>query len=147
MLVHPGEGGEPTSFDYREAAPAAAWATMYTKNESQFTHRAVATPGTVRGMELAHRRFASLGWAELLQPAISLAKGGFILDSALARSANDTLAAAPDFQEFQRVYGKPGGGHWQAEDRMTLPDLADTLRILASEGPDTFYSARSRGAL
>ena len=143
MLVHPGRGGgEPVAFDYRETAPSAAWATMYTKEESQYTHRAVATPGTVRGMELAHRRFGSLPWAALLEPAIELARKGYIVDSALARSANDTLAAAREFAELQRVYGKSGGGLWRAGDRMTLPDLANTLQLVALEGPECFYTGQ-----
>src|SRR5437773_5724796 len=49
MLVHPAPGkGVPVVFDYRETAPAGAWPTMYTKEESQYSHRAVAVPGTVR---------------------------------------------------------------------------------------------------
>ena len=71
MLVHGGacHPGEVVAFDYREKAPAAAWQTMYHKDESQYTHRAVAVPGTVRGLELAHRRFGSLPWERLLQPS------------------------------------------------------------------------------
>src|SRR5271167_1646617 len=46
MLVHPAPGkGAPTVFDYRETAPAAAFPTMFTKEESQFTHKSVAVPG------------------------------------------------------------------------------------------------------
>src|SRR5436190_4398736 len=61
MLVHPPKGkGKPTVFDYRETAPAAAWPTMYTKEESQFSHRSVATPGTVRGLAMAHARFGTV---------------------------------------------------------------------------------------
>ena len=139
MLVHPARsGGEPVVFDYRETAPGAAWPTMFTKEESQFTHRAVATPGTLRGLELAHRRFGSLPWSLLLQPAIALAQDGFSVDASLARSTNETLAAAPEHPELQRVYGS-GDGPWRAGDRMVLPDLAHTLHLLASLGPDAFY--------
>lgn len=140
MLVYPAQGGgEPAVFDYRETAPAAVWPTMYTREESQFTHRAVATPGTIRGLALAHRRFGTLPWSLLLQPAIALATRGFFVDAALARSTNETLAAAPEHAEFQRVYSN-GGGLWEAGDRMALPDLAQTLRLLASLGPDAFYT-------
>ncbi len=139
MLVCPEAGGEPVAFDYRETAPAAAWPTMYTKEESQFTHRAVATPGTVRGLELAHQRFGSLPWKRLLAPAIALAREGFPADRALVAATNDILAASPDFAELQRVYGKPDGA-WQAGDQMRLPDLAHTLSLLAEQGPDAFYT-------
>lgn len=148
MLVHPAPGGgDPIVFDYRETAPTASWPTMFTKQESQYTHRAVATPGTVRGLELAHRRFGSLPWPALLEPAIALARDGFPIDSNLACATNQILAAAPEFAELQRVYGRPAGGAWQAGERMVLPDLADTLDLLASLGPDAFYSGPIAGGL
>ena len=141
MLVHPAPGkGEPVVFDYRESAPAGAWPKMYGKEESQFTHRAVATPGTVRGLALAHQRFGTLPWAKLIAPAIALARDGFIVDDALAKTTNEVLADAKEFSEFQRVFGKPGGGPWQEGDRMTQPDLARTLQSLADLGPDAFYT-------
>ncbi|MEQ1354058.1 MAG: gamma-glutamyltransferase, partial [Candidatus Acidiferrum sp.] len=141
MLVHPAFGqGNPVAFDYRESAPASAVPNMFTREESQFTHRAVAIPGTVRGLGLAHRRFGTLPWSDLIQPALELAVNGFIVDSNLAKSLNDTLADAPTFFEFQRVFGKPGGGLWQSGDRLTQPDLARTLRLLADIGPDAFYT-------
>ncbi len=140
MLVHPApSGGEPVAFDYRETAPAAAWPTMYSPEESQFTHRAVATPGTIRGLEMAHRRFGTRPWSALVQPAVALAREGFLVDASLARSINETLAAAPEHAELQRVYGSPGG-IWQAGERMVLPDLARTLELLATLGPDAFYN-------
>jgi gamma-glutamyltranspeptidase/glutathione hydrolase len=141
MLVHPAPGkGDPVTFDYRETAPAAAWPTMYTKEESQYTQRAVAVPGTVRGFELAHRRFGTLPWSQLLQPAVALARDGFIVDSALAESMNVTLAAATNgFLEFHRVFGKPDDGLWKAGYRLIQPDLARTLQLLADLGPEAFY--------
>jgi len=140
MLVHPGPGkGEPVVFDYRESAPAAARSNMFTPEESQFTHKSVAVPGTIRGLALAHQRFGTLPWRELLQPAIALARNGFLLDTNLADSMNVTLAAAPEKSEFQRVFGKPGGGLWRLGDRLVQPDLARTLEMLADLGPDAFY--------
>ena len=140
MLVHPAPGkGAPVAFDYRECAPAAAFPTMYSREESQYAHRAVAVPGSVRGFALAHRRFGTLPWSKLLQPAIALARDGFILDAKLTDSLNETLIAARDFAEFQRVYGKPGGGVWKVGERLTQPDLARTLQLLADLGPDAFY--------
>jgi gamma-glutamyltranspeptidase/glutathione hydrolase len=42
--------------------------------------------------------------------------------------------------EFQRVFGKPGGGSWRLGDRLVQPDLARTLQLLADLGPDAFYT-------
>ncbi|MDB6017880.1 MAG: ggt [Pedosphaera sp.] len=139
-LIHPAPGkGEPIVIDFRESAPTAASPAMFTREESQFTQKSVAIPGTVRGFALAHQRFGTLPWSKLLQPAIALARDGFILDTNLAESMNITLAAAPEKPEFQRVFGKPGGGRWQLGDRLTQPDLARTLQLLADLGPDAFY--------
>jgi gamma-glutamyltranspeptidase/glutathione hydrolase len=122
---------------------------MYSKTESQFTVRAVAVPGTIRGLEMAHRRFGLLPWSELIKPAIALARDGFIVDDAVAKSTNETLAAAPaeEFAELHRVYGKPDGTPWKAGDRLVEPDLADTLQLLADLGPDAFYSGPIADAL
>ncbi len=140
LLVHPANGsGEPTVVDYREMSPAAVSPTMYTAEESQWTLRAVAVPGMVRGMALAHARFGTMPWAELLQPAIALARDGFVVDAYVAANLNEILAAAPEFAELQRVFGKAGSDPWQAGDRLLQPDLARTLQLLAEQGPDAFY--------
>jgi gamma-glutamyltranspeptidase/glutathione hydrolase len=141
MVVHPAPGdGLPVAIDFRECAPAAATPTMFGRDESQYTHRAVAVPGTVRGLAEAHRRYGTLPWAELVAPAVAIARDGFTLDPNLAGSMNDYLAAIPTFPEFQRVFGKPGGGKWVAGDRLVQPDLARTLQALADLGPDAFYT-------
>jgi gamma-glutamyltranspeptidase/glutathione hydrolase len=126
--------------DYRETAPAAAWPTMYDKKESQYTQRAAATPGTVRGLEMAHKRFGTLPWKKLIEPAIAIARDGFVVDDALAKSTNETLAASPDLTELHHVYGKPDGTPWRAGDRFVQPDLARTLQLLADLGPDAAYT-------
>lgn len=148
MLVHPAPGdGGPVVLDYRETAPAAAWPTMYPKEESQYTQRSVAIPGNVRGFALAHRRFGKLPWAELVAPSVALARNGFRLESFLAAMLNEVLVAAPEKAEFQRVFGKPGGGMWQEGDRLAQPDLAGTLQRIADRGPDAFYDGPIAGEI
>lgn len=140
MLVHPApDRGEPVSFIYRETAPAAATPTMFSRADSQFTHKAVATPGTIRGLALAHRRFGTLPWKQLITPAVALARNGFKVDQCLATSLNDILTSATGVVEFQRVFGKPGGGRWKPGDTLKQPDLARTLELLADQGSESFY--------
>ncbi len=141
MLVHPAPGeGEPAAFVYREAAPAAAFPTMFTKEDTQYMYKSVAVPGTVRGFGLAHQRFGTLPWKQLLLPAVALARDGFGIDHNLAELMNTYLAAVPTHPEFQRVFGKPGGGLWTAGDHLIQLDLARTLQTLADLGPDAFYT-------
>src|SRR5262245_4490881 len=127
MVVHPGPGKEPKVIEYREAAPAAATRTMYGKADSMYGHKVVGVPGTVRGLELAHKRFGKLPWKDVVQPAIRLADQGFVIGESLANSLSWIVLAAKDFPELQRVYGKgTGGDSWEDGDLLVQKDLAAT---------------------
>ncbi len=137
MLVYRGKDKPPKVVDYRETAPAAATATMF-RAGSPSQYRLVGVPGTIAGLVLAHEKFGSLPWEDLVLPAVRLAEGGFEIDLALARSLNNGLRSSDAFREFRRVYGK-GAGKWRAGDRLTLPDLARTLRRIATHAREGFY--------
>lgn len=140
MMVHPGAAGVPAVFDYRETAPASATAAMFSKGIGT-EHRMVGVPGTVRGMELAHKRFGKLPWKDLVEPAVRLADDGFVVNEALARSLNAVLKRPGGTEEFRRVFAKNEGA-WQTGDRLVQKDLAATLRRIADEGPDAFYAGK-----
>ena len=53
--------------------------------------KAVGTPGTVRGLALAHTRYGRRPWQELVEPAVRLARDGFAVDASLAQSLNEVL--------------------------------------------------------
>ena len=140
MLVHPGKGKAPVVVDYRETAPAAATEAMFADASEPSQYRLVGIPGTVAGLVLAHEKFGSLPWRELVIPAVRLAEEGFIVNEALADSLNSGLRSSDEFAEFRRVYGKNGGqDRWQAGDRLVLPELAVTLQKIADEGAAGFY--------
>ena len=146
MLVKPAQG-PPVLVDYREVAPAAAGRETFVSDTTALNHRAVGVPGTVRGLALAHKKFGRLPWKALVLPSVKLAQDGFPVSAALAKSVNRVLGTSKNFEELRRVYGKPGGGDWQAGDTMKLPDLAATLEILAEQGPDAFYTGPIARAL
>ena len=134
--------GEAVCIDYRETAPAAAREDTFQPGDGYLTRKVVGVPGTVRGLGLAHQRYAKLPWRGLVLPAAHLARDGFPVDRYLASSVNHVLSVVGEesrFAELKRVYGKPGGGNWQAGDVMRLPDLAKTLMRIAEHGPDAFY--------
>lgn len=140
MVIHPGPGREPVVIDYREVAPAAATPGMFEKGVRS-EYLLVAVPGTVRGLELAHKRFGQLSWKEVALPAVELARQGFAVGPALAGSLNRALAKPATSAEFRRVLGKDGGSvPWMAGDKLTQPDLARTLQAIAAGGADAFYS-------
>jgi gamma-glutamyltranspeptidase/glutathione hydrolase len=140
--------GTATTFDYREKAPGKSTPTMYLGADGNINRSLTATgylapgvPGTVRGMALAHRRFGSLAWRDVVMPAAELAEQGFPLAESLARALNNQVnGAMKPFPASVAAYGKPGGGEWLKGDRIVLPDLAKSLRAIATDGPDAFYT-------
>jgi gamma-glutamyltranspeptidase / glutathione hydrolase len=140
MLVHPGNDAEAVCIDYRETAPAAATATMFSLGERRLGHKVVGVPGTLRGLELAHQRFGNLPWHMLVKPAMRLAQEGFELDVRLAEALNELLASSGEFAELKRVFGKEAGAApWRAGDRFIQPELASTLRLIAEHGATAYY--------
>lgn len=152
MMVHPADGRRPVCIDYREVAPGAATETMFTREDGRYTQKIVGVPGTVRGMEVAHRRYGKLPWKRLVEPAVKLAIGGFVMDEHLVRSINairgyESVKTGKHHQELLRVYGKPDGGAWKTGDRIVLKDLAATLQTIAGLGADGFYAGEVAEAL
>ena len=148
MLVWPGAAKEPTMFDYRETAPAAATPDMFAKEVKYFSHKVAGVPGTVRGMELAHKRFGKRPWRDVVMPAVKLAEDGFPVNDALARGLNAILADPKTKNaEFRRVFGKSDGSKWQPGDTLRQPDLGKTLRAVAEQGADAFYTGEPAAKL
>jgi len=139
MLVY--FDGAANFIDYRETAPAAANRDMYLdadgnviENASIMGHMASGVPGTVAGMWLAHQRYGSKPWVELLSPAIALARDGFVVHEKLANSAREAAEFFGDSVEFEERFGV-----LQANQIFRQPDLAATLERIAQQGPDDFY--------
>ncbi len=146
MVVHPPKA-KPAVIDYRETAPAAAAKNMYPKGADRYGHKVIGTPGTVRGLALAHEKFGKLPWKTLVIPSVRLAEGGFILDKHVAGSLNQILSKTKENAEFQRVFANKQGSPWKEGDRLVQPDLAKTLRLIAEKGPDEFYQGSISGQI
>ncbi|MEP7364316.1 MAG: gamma-glutamyltransferase [Acidobacteriota bacterium] len=139
--------GEATFFDFREKAPLAATHDMYLDAGGKPTRdsiegwRASGVPGTVRGLEAAHRKFGKRDWAELVQPAIKLAADGYEVSYGQARSFRGSKMLAK-FAESRRVFQhddvfiEPG-------ERLYQPELAATLRRIAADGAKGFYEGET----
>jgi len=139
--------GAVQAYDFRERAPLAATREMYLDASGRINRRlteegylAPGVPGTVRGLEMAHKDLGRLPWRNVVMPAVELAERGFVLSESLARSINRELDGAMGrYPESVEAYGKPGGGKWAPGDRIVLKDLGKSLRSIAEEGPDVFY--------
>jgi gamma-glutamyltranspeptidase/glutathione hydrolase len=139
--------GQVTAFDYRERAPLRSTRTMYLGADGEIArdlteagYLASGVPGTVRGLELAHKRLGKLPWKEVVMPAVTLAEQGFVVSAGLAEDLNEELGGPMQtFPASVAAYGKPGGGPWIPGDRLILGDLAKSLRAIAAYGGDVFY--------
>jgi len=146
MVARMADGTE-AALDYREKAPLAATREMFLDEEGNLTdrsvvgHLAAGVPGTVRGMWEAHRRFGSLSWEELVEPAIRLAEG-----YAVRRRQHDMFTASEEglrrFEATEENY-LPGGRVPQVGDTFRQPELAGTLRRIRNQGADGFYRGRT----
>jgi gamma-glutamyltranspeptidase/glutathione hydrolase len=99
---------------------------------------ACAVPGAIAGLAEAHRRYARLPWAELVAPAIEIAREGVELNAEQAFLHLILDAALRQEEEGRRIYGdaRPLG----AGERVVMEDLAATLAWLAAEGAEAFYA-------
>ena len=146
------KNGKATAIDYREMAPAAATHDVYLDKDGKLIqgeggslvgYRAAGVPGTVRGMELALKKYGSgkLSWAQLVEPARRLANG-FTVTNFLARSLRGNNDYLSQYPETKRIYLN-GGKFYNEGDLFRQPDLAATLARLQSAGPNEFYEGQT----
>jgi gamma-glutamyltranspeptidase/glutathione hydrolase len=146
------KNGRTTAIDYREMAPAAATRNIYLDQNGNLIageggslvgYRAAGVPGTVRGMELALKRYGSgkLSWAQLIEPARQLANG-FRVTNNLARGLRGNSDYLSQYPEAKRIYLKDGAFYNEGEV-LRQPDLAATFARLQRSGPNEFYEGRT----
>lgn len=139
-----------TFLDFREVAPAAAHRDMYIQNgvpnplASRDGITSVAVPGAVAGYLGMHKRYGKLTRAQVLAPAIKLARDGFVMNTVYQRDVAwriDELRKDPEaVKAFLSVDAQ---GVPQAPELGVMwkqPDLAWTLEQLAADGADAFYT-------
>lgn len=150
FMIYHGTDGEATAFDFREKAPLASTKTMYLDEDGNIRDNsnhdsllAVGVPGTVAGMELAHQRFGSMGWEELLQPAIDLARDGMPISWNLHDSFKRLKPYWERYPSSAKIFLRKDGSFYQPGDTWKQPDLADTLQRIQKDGKDGFYKGRT----
>ena len=144
MLIHEADGAVH-ALDFRETAPALAHRNLYRRDGTvlaELSRRgalAVAVPGEVAGLEAARARFSRLRRAELMAPAIALARDGFPIGPHLAKEIANNLTAIRGTPALGALLLDPAGNPRREGDTIRLPALAATLQRIAGEGADGFY--------
>ena len=142
MLVRMADG--KTHFiDFREEAPAAATAGMYLDAQgnvidgaSEYGYKAIGVPGSVAGLVYAEKKYGKLTLAQVMAPAIRLARDGFALTWQEAHDLREDAHLA-DYPESRRIFQRNGNFYKQYEN-FRQPELARTLERIA-KNPDDFY--------
>jgi gamma-glutamyltranspeptidase/glutathione hydrolase len=147
------KNGRTTAIDYREMAPAAAQRDVYLDKNGNLIegeggslvgYRAAGVPGTVRGMELALKKYGSgkLTWSQLIEPARQLAANGFNVTYSLAHSLHGNLEYLSQYAETKRTYLR-NGKFYQEGELFRQPELAATFARLQRFGPNEFYEGET----
>jgi gamma-glutamyltranspeptidase/glutathione hydrolase len=148
FLIYRGADGAGVAYDFRETAPAAASPTMFLVNGRYDEHRhhdsaiSVGVPGTVAGLHLAWKEYGRLPWPRLLQPAITLARDGFVVTDGLARALAEQIPELEPYPASIAQFTK-NGAPYESGDRLRQPDLARTLERIAAHGPAGFYEGET----
>ena len=146
MLIRPSSNalanGQPHFLDYREKAPAAAAANMYLDAHGNVVPRlstvgskSSGVPGTVAGLTYAEAHFGRLSLAQVMAPAIRLARHGFILTADEASNLRAPLLT--QFPTSRSIFQR-NGDFYQSGDTFKQPELAATLTRIAAD-PASFY--------
>ena len=148
FLVHRAADGSAAAYDFRETAPAAASPDMFLDGgvydfvRHHDSHVAVGVPGSVAGLHRAWSDHGRLPWPRLVEPAIALARDGFVLTHARAASLAAVLPRMARYPAALAAFSRDGAPY-AAGERLRQPDLTATLAAIAENGPDGFYRGRT----
>jgi len=149
FLLYRPAAGEAVAYDFREQAPAGASPAMfldadgkYSKDRHHEGHLSVGVPGTVAGLHMAWKEHGRLSWAELVRPAVRLARDGFPISDGLARSLAGVLPDMKRYPASLRQFSRDGIPY-EMGDVLAQPDLARSLERIAAHGPDGFYAGET----
>ena len=166
-VVHPAAGniggggflvaridGKASALDFRETAPAKATRDVYLDADGKPTkdsregYRASGVPGSVAGLHAAWVKLGSKKktWADLVSPAIKLAKDGFVVDENFHKVIDGTKDRFAKFPASAALY-LPGGEPPVVGTTFKNPELATTLERIADQGPKGFYEGETAEAI
>ena len=148
FLIGKLSGGKIFSLDFREKAPQSSYRELFQdktgniiSNMSLKSHASSGVPGSVHGLLTLLKDYGSghLTRAEIMEPAINLAKNGFILSNEEAIKLNHDKESTFINQAARKIFYNKKRGYWKAGDRLTQTDLSKTLKKISKYGIDGFY--------
>ena len=144
MVMYDKEANENFSIDYREMAPKLASKDMFLNDDGSVNKKraregilSIGVPGTVYGMWEVHKKFGSISWKKLIEPAIKLAEEGFIMSPFMVDALNRRYKKLSNYQNFKDIFYEDYPV--AIDSRLIQKDLANTLSIIANKGVKGFY--------
>lgn len=146
MLLHVAKLNKTIAIDFRETAPSAARQEMFFDDDGnvvldetyRFSHKSSAIPGSVAGLAHIVEEYGTMTLAEVLAPAIRLARDGIEVTYDLAADLAFSQRLKNNPASLRKFY-KPDGSNYEVGEIFKQPDLAWTLSEIAAEGVDAFY--------
>jgi gamma-glutamyltranspeptidase / glutathione hydrolase len=148
MVIHSAERHEDVAIDYRETAPAATTPGIFLgpdgkpdNAKSRDSALGIGIPGTPSGLALALKKYGSgkFTLADLIQPAIDLARHGVVIADDSADTLPDWHRRLARWPSSAKIFSRPDGTPLREGDTLVQADLADTLEAIAAQGPRGFY--------
>jgi gamma-glutamyltranspeptidase / glutathione hydrolase len=148
MVIHSAERHEDAAIDYRETAPAAAARDMFLGADgkpdiakSRDSALSIGVPGTVAGLALALEKYGSGNFtlADLLKPAIELARDGFAIADDMADTLPGIARRLARWPASAKIFSRADGTSLREGDTLVQADLAATLSAVSAQGPRGFY--------
>ena len=142
FFVYKDQDGTSGTLDFREMAPGKAFKDMYLDSDgnvipdmSTLGGASVGVPGSISAIFEIHSKFGSLPVEKLFQPAIDLAKTGFVVTKKQSSSLSDKL------DDFIKINGKESLYSRKYNEGDTIKNLkfAETLTKISKFGPEAFY--------
>src|SRR4051794_24657887 len=148
MVIHSAGRNEDAAIDYRETGPAAITRDIFLgpdgkpdSDKSRNSAFGMGVPGTVAGLALALEKYGSghFTLAQILTPAIQLARDGFVIADDMADTLSDMYRRMGRWPNSAKAFSRSDGTPLQEGDRLIQADLAATLTAIAEQGPRGFY--------
>ena len=150
FMVYRNNDGTKGALDFREKAPIMAHKDMYLDSvgnvidkKSTLGAYAVGIPGSVAGLFEVHKKFGSLPFKDLIQPAIDLARNGITITK---KQKNDLDSAKERFNKVNN-YKTSFGKDWSVGSLFKQEELAQTLERIRDFGRDGFYKGKTADLL
>lgn len=149
ILFYNKKTGKTEFFNGRETAPALSNADMFLDkngNPRKFQDAvkgglSVGTPGVLKAMDAAHKKYGKLPWKDLFEPAIKIANEGYMATNRYHK-LSEKITYLKDFEETKKTYLSADGDSYKDGEIIKNPKLAKTFEMIADQGITPFYEGK-----